>query len=144
MSDRTIKVSKAYAIVGISMVILGFAAAIYLSSKAAESNVGTCKETDIPQILLTGDEVFGSLRGGVFYKKDHYISTSAILVKNENNFHDWVSNGPIIDFDAIPHQYRLGDLGLPYKVSKLANSDTIVIVKEEFKLKFLIIDENCQ
>ena len=96
------------------------------------------RETNVDSVEITGYEGYGSGRGGIFYKKDHCISTSAKLIENNCGFNSWKSNGPIIDLNNKPHEYTLDDLGLPYVVYKRANSDTLHIKKDGCVLKFLL------
>lgn len=90
-------------------------------------------------MLVTGSEFFGVGRGGIAFTQDEYISGNAILVENKSEFMAWESNGPSIGFDTIPHEYTLSDLGFPFKIFKTPDSDTILVLKDGFVLKFLLV-----
>jgi hypothetical protein len=81
-------------------------------------------------------------RGGIFINDTLVINSSAELIsENPDCSRIWRSHGPIIDFDTIPHQYTLGDMSIPYELSKNENCDTIIIKKDGYELKFLLIEE---
>ncbi len=93
----------------------------------------------IDSTLISGDENYGLLRGAVFFKSGYFIDTSARLIENNCGFNSWKSNGPVVDFNSLPHEYTLDDLGLPFVVYKDANNDTIFVKKSGCLLKFILM-----
>ena len=68
------------------------------------------------------------------------IASGSRLVHAPDDFNDWSDRGILIDLNNEPHEYTLGDLEVPFTLSKEAGSDTIVINKGENTLKFLLAD----
>ena len=79
-------------------------------------------------------------RGSIYINKSLVINSRCLSINQPTGFKGWVSHGPIIDFNNKPHVYRLGDLEVPYLLSKKQNCDTIFVKKDEFKLMFLLVD----
>ncbi len=44
----------------------------------------------------------------------------------------------LVDFDNNPHHYTLDDLSFPYIISKQADNDTIVVIKNGIPIKFIM------
>ena len=122
----------------IAFVVIGFITLVQLHNKQANKYIKLNSQMKIDSTRITGNEKYGMLRGAVFYKKEYFIGKSAKLIENNCEFNSWESNGPIIDLNSKPHDYTLGDLGLPYIVYKKANTDTLNVVKDGFNLKFLL------
>ncbi len=76
--------------------------------------------------------------GGIFINDSLVISSGCKLLYQPQSFAGWATHGPIIDFDTIPHQYTLGDLAVPYELSKKENCDTILVNKDGHELRFLL------
>lgn len=134
--NGTIKLNPKIVISIIAFVVLGFLTLILISKYQVSKYFIANYETEITTVMVNGE--FGGGRGGIGYKKNHFISTSAILIENKAGYNKWENNGPIIDFNSEPHAYTLYDLALPYTISKNANSDTLIIEKEGHVLKFLM------
>lgn len=115
--------------------ILILSAILFCRNKYKEATF----ETEIQETKLPVNLPYPG-RGGITYDNNCYISSNAMLVENLSSFSDWKSNGPIIDFDTILHKYTLDDMDFPYIISKKANSDTIIVFKNGFVLKFLLDD----
>ncbi|MDY0336147.1 MAG: hypothetical protein RBR47_14430 [Bacteroidales bacterium] len=113
----------------ILFVFVGFIFLIILTNHQAGKYVKLNHQMRIDSTLITGNEKYGALRGAVFYKKEHFISTSAKLLSNPCNYDIWKSHGPLIDFNNEPHNYTLDDLRLPYIVFKASNNDTLFVEK---------------
>lgn len=78
-------------------------------------------------------------RGGIFINDTLVVNSGCSLLYQTDDFHGWATHGPIIDFDTIPHQYTLGDLAVPYELSKKENCDTIIVYKDSYELRFLLL-----
>ena len=135
--NDTIKLNPKIVIIIIAFVIIGFLSMVLISKHQVSKYFIANFETEIVSTAITGK--FGGGRGGIGYKKYHFISTSAILIENKSRYNKWKSNGLIIDFNSDPHSYTLDDLALPYTISKSANSDTLLVEKDGYTLKFLMI-----
>jgi hypothetical protein len=138
--NNTIKLSPKIAISIIVFVILGFLSMVLISKQKVSKYFIANFETKIVSTVVTGE--FGGGRGGIGYKKNHFISTSAILIENKSRYNKWKTNGPIIDLNSDPHSYTLDDLALPYTISKNAYSDTLFVEKEGNVLLFLMVRED--
>ncbi len=92
--------------------------------------------TYIPETFVTGK--LGGLRGGLYYNDSCAISTSAKLIENKQGFKNWKSNDPYISFPGRTSDHLLNDLSFPYTISKEANSDTLLVQKNGYVLKFLL------
>lgn len=77
-------------------------------------------------------------RGAIFINDSLVINARCKIVDLPKGFDGWATHGPIIDFDTIPHLYRLEDLRVPYELSKDVNCDTVHVSKDGYKLKFLL------
>jgi hypothetical protein len=77
-------------------------------------------------------------RGSIYINDTLVINSASELLNKPAGFDDWMSHGPIIDFDTIPYAYTLGDLNTPYTLSKRKNNDTIVINKNGDTLLFIL------
>jgi hypothetical protein len=120
--------------------IIFFSVVIVIGNKKAGNYIEATLTTEISLTQITGNEGYSYLRGAVFYDRNSYINTSARLIGNDSLSKDiWKSNGPIIDFDATPHEFTLDDLEMPYLLYKKKNSDTINVIKDGFEIKFLIL-----
>lgn len=137
-TQRLIKIKPILVFLIILFVVLGFVIVVATWNSQAGKYIKLIPEMKIDPNYIIGDEKYGLLRGAVFYKKGHFIDTSAKLVENNCNYVNWQSNGPLIDLNTEPHKYTLDDLGLPYMVYKKANSDTLYVEKKGCLLKFLI------
>lgn len=78
-------------------------------------------------------------RGGILIKDTLVVNSGCRLLFQINDFQGWATHGPIIDFDTIPHQYTLGDLAVPYELSKKENCDTIFVYKDGYELRFFLL-----
>ncbi|HRP34110.1 MAG TPA: hypothetical protein PKV73_19570 [Agriterribacter sp.] len=134
-----IKVPFKIVIIIIIVMITFFSIVISIGNRVTKNYIKATFETEIPLSHITLNREYGYLRSAIFYKKNHYISTSANLI-GENIFdrNIWQSNGPIIDFDTIPYVYSLDDLKAPYRLFKKANNDTINVIKGQYIIKFLL------
>jgi hypothetical protein len=120
--------------------VIFFSVVIIIGNKKVENYAEATLTTEIPLTQIKGNEGYGYLRGAIFYDRNSYINTSARLIGNDSLSKDiWKSNGPMIDFDATPHEFTLDDLEMPYSLYKKKNSDTINVIKNGFELKFLIL-----
>lgn len=137
MSTSLIKIpEKILVIVLISMAGL-FGFAVYMSWKSAEKYVEAGFATEIKPVMVDGKKHFGSLRASIFYEENKFINSSAELVGNNPVDKElWDSHGPVVDLNNLPHQYTIGDMALPYMISKQANNDTIVVIKNNIKFRF--------
>ena len=138
-SNTTIKIKPQYILLIVFFVVLGFVLMILISNHTAKKYLEASYVDQIDTTFITGHDYFGAFRAAVFFKKNTFISTDAILIENKSRYNKWKSNGPIIDFNSDPHSYTLGDLGLPYTIFKRANSDTLLVEKDGYTLKFLMI-----
>jgi len=123
-------------------VISLFAVAIIVSNYSGEKYAIADYQTEIDTEYLTGTEGYGSLRATIIYEKNRGVISDAELIDNE--FVDkryWNSNGPIIDFNDLPHQYTIADLAFPYRLSKKANCDTLIAFKDSITFRFLMRNE---
>jgi hypothetical protein len=80
-------------------------------------------------------------RGGILFNEKFVINTSAKWIEDDCGYKNWESNGPIIDFDSLPHEYTLDDLGVPYIIFKESNNDTLHVIKDDCSFKFLLITD---
>lgn len=136
-SGEIIKVHPKLIVLFIVLVISLFGLFIYLSNKQAGKYKSADFNTEIKPTEVNRKEVFGSLRGALFYKKNWFIDKGALLVGNNPvDKKLWDSYGPAIDLNSEPHHYTLGDLKLPFIVSKQANSDIILVKKDSLTFKF--------
>jgi ABC-type uncharacterized transport system permease subunit len=72
----------------------------------------------------------------VILLKDSLMIFSHIgLIENYNNFNDWKSL-PIITLSSKKHKYTLMNVPYPYIIFKGINSDTVIVIKDTFELKF--------
>ncbi len=138
-SNTTIKIKPQYILLIAFFLVLGFVLTIFISNHKANKFYEASFVDQIDTTFITGYDSYGALRGAVFFKKNKFISTSAILIENKSRYNKWKSNGPIIDFNSDLHSYTLDDLALPYTILKSANSDTLFVEKEGYTLKFLMI-----
>lgn len=132
------RIKTSYIILIFISVIVLFALVISISRKEAAEYKSVTYEQEIDSVMIYGNEGFGSARGGIFYMRNHFVSTQSRYLNDNCNYKDWISNGPFVDFDSIPHSYSLHDLGLPYKIYKPRNSDTLYISKDGCQFTFLI------
>ncbi|MBN2612906.1 MAG: hypothetical protein JXB00_15225 [Bacteroidales bacterium] len=133
-----IKVHPFFSLLIITFLIIGFIILIMISNKQASNYVALSFEMKLDSIEISGDEKYGNLRGAIFFKKDYYIATSARFIGDDCDYNNWIYNGPNIDLNTKPHKYTLDDLGLPFLVYKMANNDTLQIIKNGCLIKFLI------
>ena len=138
MEREIIKLPIKVIVLFASIVVLFFAFAIFLENKRVKKYTEANFKTYIARTLVSVENECWSSRGTLFYRTNHSISMSCLLIENDNGFSNWLHNGPVIDFDTIPHKYTIGDLGFPYYIFKKANNDTIIVEKEEYILKFLM------
>lgn len=109
--------------------------------KTAKEFVQVNYQMKIDSTYLSENVTYGFRRGGIFFKEDRWICPSCELVENENNFSEWIDHEPIA-FGKKPRVHELWDLSLPFLLYKESNSDTLVIVKDGFTLKFLL--QHCE
>lgn len=57
------------------------------------------------------------------------------LIENYNNFNDW-KNLPIITLSSKKYKYTLMNVPYPYIMFKVRDSDTVIVIKDTFELKF--------
>jgi len=62
---------------------------IHIEHKQSKKQIKVKFNMKIDSTKITGLKIFGVGRGGVFYKKNHFIPTSAKLLENKNNFQNW-------------------------------------------------------
>lgn len=141
MRKRIFKIPVKTVVTIVILQVIFFVIVFLVGNQKASKYVKTEIKTQIPKVYVTGNENYGALRGAVFFSRDSFISTSATLIGDIKNVDIWKSHGPIIDLDTIPHQYTLDDLALPYELSKDENCNTIIIKKDGYELKFLLIEE---
>lgn len=139
MTRDLIKLPKsAIGIIVIAIVSL-FVLIVYISNKNTAKFIEADFNTEIKPVELNGSETYGSLRGGLFYEKNKFLSTSAKLIFDDSKDKIiWKSHGPLVDFDNNPHHYTLDDLSFPYIISKQADNDTIVVIKNGIPIKFIM------
>lgn len=71
-------------------------------------------------------------RRGLFYDNYEFVvSASSELVENNGGFDKWT-----MYYKATPSHHTLGDLPGPYYMFKEAYNDTIVVLKDDYLLKF--------
>jgi len=70
-------------------------------------------------------------RGSTHYDDNKVADTKSYLVENQNGFDDWLYRRKV-----DPEYHNLGDVAGPYYLYKAANNDTIVIIKDDYVLKF--------
>lgn len=79
----------------IVIVVLLFVTIILIGNKKAENYIRATYSTEILNVVITGNERYGYLRGAVFYKTDHYVATSAKFVGKSFRSDIWKSHGPL-------------------------------------------------
>lgn len=79
-----------------------------------------------------------SIRGVIRIEDKGYLSTSAELIYNPQNFHGWENNGPVVSFTKHKYIQKLNDLPFPYLIYKKVNNDTLIIRKDSFYIYFKI------
>jgi hypothetical protein len=134
-ANKTSPPSKTGLFFALVLMIL-FVFLLIKSKREANNYVELRINAKVDPIEIHSDNNYGSFRGAVSYKKDHFISTSAELIKNPCREIEWTTTGPIIDFDTIPNEYTLADLPLPYIVSKNANSPYLFVTKNNCEFVF--------
>jgi len=126
----------------IILLLIGlFGIAIFFSNQSAKKYKTADFKTEIKASKIDGKEGYGSLGGTIFYADKEGIASSAELINNE--FIDekyWKSHGPLVDFDKNHHHYSIDDLKFPYVLSKKANCDTIIVMKDNVKFSFKMIN----
>lgn len=135
MNNPSARFYVAALITGISLLFIF----IFLAQRSTGKFKEATFETGIDTVLVTGNEFFGAGRGTIPYSSDNYIQSAARLIENKSGFSSWKSNGPVFDFDTIPHQYTLDDLRFPFKIHKKPASDTILVLKDGIVLKFFLV-----
>lgn len=73
-------------------------------------------------------------RGWLFYDGNDYthaVNSNAVLVENKNGYDGWKHISK-----SNPSFHRLSSLPGPYHMYKAAYSDTIIVVKDGFVMKF--------
>lgn len=133
--NKIIIVPKKVIVPIIAIAFLMFITLIYIDTKVARNYKKADYKMKIEKALITGKEGYGSGRGVVFYKENHFISTSSKYISSNCNFDDW-KGGPLLKFNSEPYKYRLFDLRLPYSVFKKKNNDTLIVEKDSCTLKF--------
>lgn len=136
-AGEVIKVQPKFIVLIIILITSIFGLFIYLSAKQARNYVAADFRTAIKPTVVNGKSEFGSLRGALFYEENNFIDKAAPLIGNnpvDNKL--WESHGPAIDLNNERHQYTLGNLKLPFAISKEASSDTLVVKKDNITFKF--------
>lgn len=73
-----------------------------------------------------------NMRRGLFYDDYEFVvSACSELVENEQEYDNWK-----YCHKAMPSYHQLGDLPGPYYMFKKAYNDTIVVLKDDYLLKF--------
>jgi len=120
--------------IGFMVFFISFALIIIIS-KSQRDYAAVKYEEEIPPTYLTGDEDFASSRrGGIAYAAYRCFPISSSLVENNGNYK------PIIENAIIQKRPAIFDLDFPYTVSKKKNSDTLIVEKDGYILKFLITE----
>lgn len=57
------------------------------------------------------------------------------LIENYDNFNDW-KNLPVISLNNKKNKYTLMNVTYPYIIFKEIDSDTVIVIKDTFELKF--------
>lgn len=70
------------------------------------------------------------------------VYTYSKLIGNRDNFKNWETSKPIISFSNKEYELSLRDVPYPYIIHKNINSDTIIVIKDTFELKFKIDNLN--
>jgi len=118
--------------IGFMFFFISFALIIIISELSREPVNFVKYEEEIPPTHITS---YGtSLRGAIAYKKKHIFSSSSGLVENKRKYK------PIIENAIIQKRPEIFDLDFPYTVSKKKNSDTLIVEKDGYILKFLITE----
>ena len=137
--SNLITIPKKVITIIIIVIVSLFVFFIYMSNKSAVKYIEADFKTEIKPIELNGSETYGNLRGGLFFEKNKFLSTSAKLIVNSPIDRSlWESHGPLVDFDNISHHYTLDDLSLPFFISKQSDNDTITVTKNGITLKFIM------
>jgi hypothetical protein len=137
VNKNLIKLPKSAIVIIVVAIVSLFVLIVCISNKSTAKYIEADFNTEIKPTELNGSETYGILRGGLFYEKNKFLSTSAKFIFNNSiDKNIWESHGPLIDFNNNPHHYTLDDLSLPYIISKQADSDTIIVIKNGIPLKF--------
>jgi hypothetical protein len=128
------KVPKTVVVAIVSLFVLSFLGLIIVGNLIKEP-IEIGYSTGISRVLIEVPQN----RGGIFINDALVVNSGCRLLYQIDGFQGWATHGPIIDFDTIPHQYTLGDLAIPYELSKKENCDTIVVYKDDYQLRFLLL-----
>lgn len=113
-------------------------AVYYEESKDAKRNLKEISYSDYLDTTLI--ELENSGRGGLRLDTNFYLRWSYYIEDNNSSYSGWETHEPIISFTNNPYKLGIKDVPFPFKVYKLANSDTLVVLKDSFELKFKLIE----
>lgn len=125
-------------IIVIVILILGLFLTLIVLSELSPRATSVTHLTELKSVLIT----LPQNRGAIYISDSLYIPSSSILLHKPDGFNKWSSTGPIMDFDTIPNIQTLGDLAVPYYLSKEKDNDTIVANKDGDTLFFLLYKMN--
>jgi hypothetical protein len=79
-------------------------------------------------------------RGAIRVDDTMLINSRSYLVYHQTGFDMSLFSKPIVYVGNKPNIYKLGDLSIPYQISKFPNSDTIFVNKDGWVLKFILFN----
>lgn len=149
MAREYIKVSKYYYIVLGSAVFLFLGYSLYDTFIVPLRYRVATHETRIKPLVITGKEGWGYLKSSknyskstVFYKENRFISNTILISDScrEDKLSQFGIKRPTSTKSGNYSPFFLEDLDYPFQLSKEANSDTILVVKEDCILRFLMLE----
>jgi len=127
--DNYIQFSPKWTMIWISILGLLFIFGIHLEIKKAHSLNYLSYDKQMDTTFVVNPY---SSRRGLFYDDYEYVvDACAELVENNQGYDDW-----IFYHNAAPLFHQISDLPGPYYMFKAANNDTIVVIKDNYLLKF--------
>jgi len=135
MSKREIiQAPTKFSIINICIVVILFIVSIIIENKKAENNVVATSATEIPFVEI----IYGPSRGSICFSKNNFISSSAKLIDIDALNYDFWGRVPIMSLNTEPYQYRLDNLNVPYYLFKEKDNDTINVIKNGIKIRFVM------
>lgn len=106
----------------------------YIESNKVKYSLKEISYSDYLDTTLIEFENSG--RGGLRLDTNFYLRWSYYIEDNNSSYSGWETHEPIISFTNEPYKLGIRDVPFPFKVYKRANSDTLVVLKDSFELKF--------
>ena len=134
------KINKLYVFV---VFITCFILFIVIRESFKDVEVEISYQQKVLPCFLDGKEDYGDLRDVIYLNDSVYVSSYCELTGSNPypSMKIWDIHKPIIDLDTTRVPLQLGDLKYPYTISKKANSDTLIVEKNKYILKFLMSKE---